>query len=266
MDLDAPPLIESLMPEEAFYKALGEKPHHLIAVAIPSENRVIINRSQFFAVDGSERHATLVHEFTHLILGRRVPGGVPSWLDEGLAMVASDERRFGQGSRLVFAASFGGLIPLDRLFATGRQSIDAQELAYAEALSATRYLLSGAFSGAKADPDDPAPLARKLADPAEGEKLRILLRDTNFIAAFEARWRDSITTFWNWLGAIAGGGYFWAALTLLFLLAYWRKRRMSRKKELEWAAEKSGKGAAPNDFDDGCKEDKRDADFDYDDD
>ena len=47
--LDAAPLLESIGPEKAFYDRIGQRPHNLVAVAIASENRVIINRRRFLA-------------------------------------------------------------------------------------------------------------------------------------------------------------------------------------------------------------------------
>ena len=84
--LDASPLVTSLAPESAFYASLGQRPHHLAAVARASQNAIVINRAVFAGMDRREREATLVHEFAHLILGRRVPGGLPRWLDEGMAI------------------------------------------------------------------------------------------------------------------------------------------------------------------------------------
>ncbi len=263
--LDTPPRIESLMPPDAFYKALGQKPHQIAAVAIAGENRVIINRSEYLAMSRAERFKTLVHEFSHLIVGRKVPGGVPAWLDEGLAMVASDEHSFSKYARLTFAASFGGLIPLEDLFVKSGKNPDSQELAYAQSLSLTRHLLR--TRGIRED--DPAPLVRKLADPKEGQPLRELLYSPQFLRGFEASWRDSIRTFWSWFGVLAGTEFLWIALSFLFLLAYWRKRRMSKLKEEEWkqadGEEADDKGEVPE-YDDGYRDDDDELVYDDDDD
>ena len=87
LEIDRPPLLQSVYPERAFYDALGERPHNLVAVAMAGENRILINRRRFMLDSRSRRRAVLVHEFTHLILGRAAPGVLPRWMNEGLAMV-----------------------------------------------------------------------------------------------------------------------------------------------------------------------------------
>ena len=103
-----------------------------------------------------------------------------------------------------------------------------QELAYAESLSATRFLLR--TFDADATPDDPSPLVRRLAEPRRGAPLRNLLHDRPYMRGFERAWRDSITTLWTFAAVITGGGLFWIGAAWLFLFAYWRKRKRSRRR------------------------------------
>lgn len=233
--IDRPPLIESIGPEESFYEAIGHRPHNLVAVARAHENRVIINRQVYLRQTTRSRRAVMVHEFTHLILGRRLPEGLPRWLDEGLAMVAAEEHSFRYQTRLAWAASFGGLIPLRDLaidFGSGRGD---QELAYAQSLSITRFLLESRSGRGMAD--DPRPLVRRLADPVEGRALRNLINDPTYLGALDRRWKASIRTVWTWIAVLGSAGVFWMAATWLFLFAYWRKRRRSREIEKRWEEE-----------------------------
>ncbi len=230
--LDQPPRVQSISPEEKFYKTIGQRPHHLLAVAMAPQNLVLINRERFSSMSRGERRATMVHEFAHLIIGRRIPTEIPRWLNEGLAMVAAEEHGFAYHSRLVIAATFGRILPLSDLWSGGDE-----ELAYAESLDAARFFLSSGAEGKGKYSDDPAPLVRKLADPREGAALRKLLADPNFTDGFERRWRESLKSFWTWLAVLSGGGVFWLAVTLLFLLAYWLKRRRGIRIEERWREE-----------------------------
>lgn len=237
VELDAPPAIESIQPESAFYDALGRRPHRLVAVAMAGENRVVINRQKYIAGDPARRREVLVHEFTHLILGRMIPGGVPRWLDEGLAMIVAGERSFQYSLRVSTAATFGNLVSLENLWASNTGPAADQELAYAESVSATRYFLKTGVRDGFISGGEPAALVRRLADPVGGESLRRLLRDRVYIRAFEKRWRSSLKTIWTWVAALSGGSFLWIAMTGLFLLAYWRKRRLAKQTEERWREE-----------------------------
>jgi hypothetical protein len=234
--LDAPPLVESAAPERVFYERLERSPHNIIAAAMAHENQILINRDRFLAADQSEQLQTLVHEFSHLVLGRQIPGGIPRWMDEGLAMIAAGEHGWTYHTRLAVAASFGSLEPLDRLW-NGGLGVEGQTLAYAQSLSATRFFLRfGGYVG-RGQGHDPALLVRKLSDPERGRELRDLLHDPNFIRMFERRWRESIRSVWSWAAALTGGGFLWGAMTGLFLFAYYRKRKRAREIEHRWEEE-----------------------------
>lgn len=230
LPLDAPPTIRSIAGVEAFHRALGRRPHNLVAVAVAAENLVLVNRSAFLATGGRERTGTLAHEFSHLIVGRSVPGGVPRWLDEGLAMMVERGFDASYSVRLATATTFGNVRRLDSIW---RSTTDAdQSLAYAESVSATRFLLKEhGMEG------DPGAFVRGLADPERGAATRRLLRDPRFMEAFERRWRESLFSLWTVLGALASDGFLWFFATVLLGLAWWRKRRMARRAERRWERE-----------------------------
>lgn len=238
--LDEPPLIQTIAPEAAFYAALGRRPHRIVAVAQAHENRVLINRVKYLPLGGYGRRQVLIHEFAHLILGRKIPSAIPRWLDEGLAMMVAREGGIDGSVRVASAASFGGLVPLDTLWGGPHVGVINQDLAYAQSLSATRFFLESGAWGPFGPNDGLPELIRKLAHPTHGRALRDLLNDPVFIRAFERRWRESITTFWSWIAAITSGGFFWFGVSSLFLLAYWRKRRMAEQKQAEWREEEAG--------------------------
>lgn len=243
--LDAPPRVRSIAPETAFYAALGRRPHRIVAVALASENRVLINRAKYLEMGRYERHQVLVHEFTHLVLGRMVPSGVPRWLDEGLAMLVAGEQSLDGSLRVAVAASFGGLVSLDELWGGAEAGVINQDLAYAESLSASRFFLESGAWGPYGAQDGLQDMVRKLAHPEQGRALRDLLADAGFIRAFERRWVESIRGVWSWVAALTSAGFFWIGVSGLFLLAYWRKRRMTQRVEAEWAeaeASRPGEG------------------------
>lgn len=241
--LSDPPTIQSIAPVAAFYDALGRRPHRIVAVAQSHENRVVINRSVWLALGHYARRQVLIHEFAHLILGREVPGGVPRWLDEGLAMMVAREGGIDGSVRVAAAASFGGIVPLHALWGGSEAGVINQDLAYALSLSATRFFLESGAWGPYGPRDGLPELIRKLAHPTYGRALRDLIHDPVFIRAFERRWRESIQTFWSWIAALTSGGFFWVGISGLFLLATWRKRRMAEIKQAEWEEEEANEAA-----------------------
>jgi len=117
--------------------------------------------------DPKQLEKVLAHEFTHALVKSLVPRGVPTWLDEGLAVVfeAGDLR---WAERLARQAP--SLIPLSRLH-DGFLSLPADQvpLAYAESALAVRMLIER--GGVPA-------LTALLQDLAEGQE---------FMPAFERR-------------------------------------------------------------------------------
>ncbi|TAL12395.1 MAG: hypothetical protein EPO02_01820 [Nitrospirae bacterium] len=83
---------------------------------------------------------TLRHEYTHALIHARTRGNVPTWLSEGLAIVAED--RGADEARRVMGNA-GHVIPLDALHGSFMALPPTQvSLAYAESETAVRYLLA----------------------------------------------------------------------------------------------------------------------------
>lgn len=83
---------------------------------------------------------TLRHEYTHALIHARTRGNVPTWLSEGLAIVA-ENRETGEARRVMGNA--GHVIPLDALHGSFLTLPPTQvPLAYAESEAAVSYLLA----------------------------------------------------------------------------------------------------------------------------
>lgn len=229
----------SFRTEWDFQRYVGERPMHVVAVARPRQCEVVILRPSWFTEGPIRQEQVLVHEMAHLIIGRRVAGALPNWLNEGLAMVTAREDDFERSWRVVLAGTLGGLLPLDDLEDSAAFTGPAQELAYSESLALTKFYLQRALPDQKVAPNNPAPLARALADPQSGPVLLKRLWDPNFRIALEIQWRRSERSLWSWLAMLSGTSVLWIYITLLFLLAYWRKRRMAQLVRERFTAEEN---------------------------
>jgi hypothetical protein len=226
--LNSPVHLVSFRTSFEFERYLQSRPTHLVAVALPERAEIVVLRSAWADYDPARQEQVLVHEMTHLILGRRVHGRLPAWLDEGLAMITAGEDSFEASWRVTVAGTLGGLLPIELLNDRVAIGGEAQELAYAQSLAMTHFYLQHALPDQPQSGRDPAPLARALADPESGPILLRRLWDPNFQRAFEIQWRRSYQTLWSWLAFLSGASFLWMIMSLLFLLAYWRKRRMAQ--------------------------------------
>ncbi len=225
--------------EREFNEYLKFQPEHVVAVARPQFNEIVILRPLFFGGGGQEQRQVLVHEMAHLIIGTHVQRELPAWLNEGLAMLAAGEDDFDKEWRVMTAGSFGSLLPLtqleDRVAIGGGSS---QQLAYAQSLSLTKFLIKRHFPQVRGGAD-PAPMAQALADPETGPALMERLWDPHYRYALEIQWRREQRTVWSMLTTLTGGGVLWGLMALLFLAAYWRKKRMERHKREHFGEEEA---------------------------
>lgn len=220
----------------SFQAYLAARPEHVTAVARPDRREIVINRLAWVGQGPARQQQTLIHEMVHLILGQHVPGRLPAWLEEGLAMLVAGQRDFGTW-RLMIAGAFNQLLPLRRLQYSVLTGGDAQHLAYAQSLSVTRYLLQRDYPEASRGGLDPSPLARELADPSRTDHVLERLWNPHFLNALEYQWRRSHNTLWRWIAVLTGGSVFWVLASGVFLLAYWRKRRFARKARERFASD-----------------------------
>ena len=244
LKLDGTVEILSLPDEFAFESYLGGHMVHIVAVARPARCQIVINRPAWFRETPAQQEQTLVHEMTHLLLGRRIKERLPAWLDEGLAMLTAEEGDFETTWRVMINGTFDTLLPVPLLMDRVAIGEGRQELAYAQSLSLTQFYIRQQFPEGKGL--DPAPLVARLADPALGARRVKLLWDPVLVSSLEYHWRQSYNTVWSLILVLSGSSLLWAAITLLFLLAWWRKRRMARgirerfEREEHWDAEFRG--------------------------
>ena len=172
----------------------------------------------------------LRHEVAHVLIWRASAGRpVPRWFNEGLAMAAERDRGFEDQTQLLYQLVTGSRTTLDqlnRLF-LGRQ--DDQTRAYA---------LAGALVHE---------VIRQHGPAACGEILLRIRQGISFDAAFTEmtgstpdEWESRFwqrQRIWLWVPIVTSSKTLWIVVTLLAILAIYRRRQRNRQLEEQWANE-----------------------------
>lgn len=184
------------------------------------------------------------HELAHVALGDAVgeSNRVPHWFNEGLAVHLSGESSLLRLRTLWSATLSGRLIPLERLDASFPADAAAADLAYAEAADVVRFLLRQ---------QERERFPRLIERVHDGQSFATALRDAyglDFVS-LEYEWREEIARKYSFWPVLFSGTIVWLGVLGLFVLA-WQKRRRKSKKTLEqWAREEAraqqGPPAAP---------------------
>ncbi|MCE5228170.1 hypothetical protein LLG95_01055 [bacterium] len=230
LTLSGPLNVISLPNEREFQRYLNARLNQVVAVARPARSEIVILRPALFAESPADQEQTLTHEITHMLIAQHVQGPLPAWLEEGLCMIVAGQEGLGYSWRMTMAGSLGGTLPLGELERSLLYGGDLQALAYAQGLSLTRFYIRTTLEQYGRRGDSPATILQMLSDPDMGPRLLNQLLEPIWLAGFEARWRREHRSVWNWIAIVSGASVLWLVISFLFLLAYWRKRRMSRLK------------------------------------
>jgi hypothetical protein len=172
----------------------------------------------------------LRHEVAHALIWRASEGRpIPRWFNEGLAM-AAERPRFRDQTDIFFhlvARSRLSLWDIDRLFEGG------------QADQTRAYLLSRTLVWN---------LLREHGESAGGQILEKVGRGAAFESAFtnvigkstakaEADFWNSRRVWTTWIPVLLSQEVLWLAITLLAVLAIWRRRRRNAALRKEWEEE-----------------------------
>ncbi len=197
---------------------------------------------------------TLRHELAHIALGTALGPRAPRWLHEGFAYQHSAEWSWDRTETLAGMAWMGGIVDLDEL----EQGFPREELpahrAYAQSYDFVGFLSRRGRWEDKYDDGDRWPFRRFLTEIERTGDLDVAAK-TAFgrpLRALFEEWRADLTT--RYMLAPIGllGLAVWVLASLLLVLAFLRKRRLSRRKIAQWdeeerqriAAEKAREAAA----------------------
>ncbi len=220
------PIALYLAPSQAIFRDLtqGQLPHWSAGVAF-LQSRTIVLQSRVNNLLQVARH-----EFAHVLLHATVPGRVPVWFHEGVAMWASHEWRLRHSAYVFYAVFSDNLIPLSQIDDVLAFPSAKADLAYTESLLAVGFLIR--LGG-------PNAVVAMLSElQAEVPFEVALFRVTGITPReFERRWRDNVQGRFGLTALLFSPDSIWLYLALLLLLAYIGVRLRNRATLRRWEAE-----------------------------
>lgn len=218
-----------------FLKMARNKNEHILAYANHEKKEILINGEALKSQGVEGLYRTLVHEYGHIWLGLILPEEIPRWLNEGLVMHLAGEGSFMMTMSVLKAHAFGNLIPLREIDMSFPSEQHKMELAYAESYSVTHFLISKINSGK----DSLSIFIDRLADKEKGRERISNFWDPDFRDnAIETNWKASLgKRVWGWIFLFTSGSIFWFAVSVLFIIAYLRKRKIKNAKIKKWENE-----------------------------
>jgi len=173
----------------------------------------------------------LRHEVTHALIYRATSGEpVPRWFNEGLAMTAERQWRFSDQTRLYYQLVSGpreSLDAIDRLFSGSQQD---QIRAYLISSALVRDLVAAKGDAA------PGRILTKMRDGASFDAAFLNVTSKTVATADREFW-ESHRVWTTWLPVVFSQEFVWTAVTLLAILAIYRRRRRNAEIEKRWDEE-----------------------------
>jgi len=206
-------------------------PSWISGFAVTASDLVVIFPARSPTYPNDTLEDILRHEVAHVLIWRASGGHpIPRWFNEGLAMEAERERRFADQTQLFYQLVTGHrttLDELDRLF-SGNETNQTRA-----------YTLAGALVH---------DVMRRHGSTACSEILMRIRHGVPFDAAFAdvtgLTPAESESEFWRreriwtaWVPIITASTTVWIGVTMLAILAIYKRRQRNRAIEEQWAKE-----------------------------
>lgn len=237
-----------LMPtRKSFREALGgQLPDWTGAFANPMYNRMVV-KSPRWDSDGSF-DTSLVHELVHLVIHQYLGvRDIPRWMDEGLAIFYSGEKRWTTATALSKAISTNSIIPLSDIDYVLEYHQAKADLAYQQSYSAVRYLL-------KIYDIDAVRLILSKVRMGTSIQDSFVKATASSLSEFEMEWQAYARKTYKWMWFYEINDYVWLLILILGVFAFagrWlRKRQIERQwRDEQLQAERLGPELFPPDDD-----------------
>ena len=225
-------IVLCITPED-FQRKTHFSSEHILASADYQTLTIHINLSLLSQHSQKTFLDTLIHEYAHLYLGNKCSPRLPRWFEEGLAMHLAGEWDFNDAFNLALARVAGRYIPLGELEVSFPDDPRMMRLAYLQSYSIVSYILKKRYDGGNV-----GLLIDDLTNPEGGADLIALYWSNLFRDGLEISWRRSTKTLIrNWFLILSSNAVFWFGITVLFIVAYIRKRHRQQPVLESWREE-----------------------------
>lgn len=212
----------------------GKPPAWAAAIAYPGHNIMLLDALSLVKPEGE---VTLRHELSHVALGQ-LSDRWPRWFQEGVAMYLTGDRfSVSQYSAMFRAVTTERLFLFDTLTDDWPDHPGDVEIAYAQSVIFVSWMAN------RYGPDRFGALIDHVQSGSEFE--------TAYAVAFQATlsvdeeaWRKTLANRYSWTPIVTGGTAFWGLISLLTVVAWFRRRRVQALKMAELAAQDAAEDAA----------------------
>ncbi|HUU00877.1 MAG TPA: peptidase MA family metallohydrolase [Myxococcota bacterium] len=199
-------------------------------LAFPAYNLIFLRLVSPSASD-VDLDKLFAHELAHLALAHALgPVTIPRWFNEGFAMYQSDEWSFERTRILASGVISNRIFSLEALTDAFPEKVADIRLAYAQSIDFVSFLLE------------------KKGRAGFGRLIRLLAGGLGFLAALEEaydtslasledEWHTDLRLRFTWIPLLTGTASLWFIVSLVFILAYIRRRRRWRRELERLAAE-----------------------------
>lgn len=177
-------------------------------------SRIVLKSPSFTGIRESELRRTVIHEFTHFLIGAVAPpSSVPRWFNEGTAMYLGGAETFRSKINISAAIYTKSLISLNEIQYLMTFSGDRANLAYAESRAAIEYLI---------EITDEKSIRFILAELYLNKSFESAFTEVTGMEPidFEIEFRTVIRQRYRFYFLAAVGDYIWFLIPGLFILAY----------------------------------------------
>lgn len=208
--------------EEQFLDIQPERVHidWAAGVAWPEKNLIVLRVDQTMMLTLAE---TFEHELSHLLLYQAIPGEMPRWFVEGLAILQSERNMVQRFEAVAGASVTDALFPLEQLDRGFPNTISGRSLAYAQ---------SGMFVAWLHRTIGPAAFKEVLTAMAHGLPVEEAVRRVtgSTLATWDENWREGLGR-GAWLKGLTDSWMLWSVLALLVVVGVYLKRRRNNKRK-----------------------------------
>ncbi len=209
-------------------------PPYAVGVAYPARGLIILSVVAPGTWLPPDLRGVFAHELSHVALFRAADGRpLPLWFMEGMAVYQAREQNIERIRTLWEASVAGGVLSLEELSRHFPSATHEVNLAYAQSADLVNHLLR--------EHDDREQLAGLLSRVRKGKSFEHALLGAYHVdlAVLEREWRQSLRERFQLWPLLLSGTAIWAAIGVLAVVAFVRRRKQNREKLQRWATEEA---------------------------